>query len=245
MFDFLAPDFDERVQAIQTMREETKDAKDKRDAPIGPISHALQFVNGFDCPASKWTKEHLIRFQVIILKDLVAPYLFPQEFLPRDSDITMTTLSMDGFFIPTTERISQGQWNKDALSHFIFLFIMLLLRGGDRTPTPRNSPKHREILPRGAKESPNQNFVDTYTQAADAFFPSLVRVSSTATTSSPLSSTLSSQFRPSFSSSDSRPVVDYGPRETLSFILFLQFLSYLGTIEQKVNNNTNPVWIPW
>jgi hypothetical protein len=225
------------------MRTETKDTKDKIGNSLGPISHAVTCVNRFNCSASGWTKEHLTRFQIIVLNDLTANHLFPDEFIPSDSDSTMSALKSEGFFKVPPEAISRGGWKKDELFHFVFLYMMMLMRG-DRTPSPRTSPKIHDVLPRDAKEAAKREMVNIYAPGEQKLSP-LVYVVSGTSINSQQSSQVSSMFRPSLSTIDSRPIIDHGPRETLSFSLFHQFLSYLGTIEHRNAKGGTPVWIPW
>lgn len=235
---FLSPHLDKHVQAIQTMRDQTLGAKGLLNTDIGPISHAVEYVEDFDCSASGWGREHLTRFQIVVREGCFAPYLYPEQFVPDNTDNTIITLQSEGFFTPTAEKIGLGEWKQDDLSHFVFLYLMLLLRGGDRTQTPHHTPKLRNLFPLAAK-NPRDEVINAYSQTTGPFFPSIPRVSSSSDHSAP------SLYRPSMSSTDSRPIIDFGPRETLSFILFHHFLSYLGTIEQKVNKNACPLWIPW
>jgi hypothetical protein len=253
--EVLSSKFNAYAKAIQQMREETKDAKGPLNQPLGPIGHALETIKDFGRSASKWTEEHLTRFQVIVVDSQNATHLYPEEFFPTDNDSTMVMMKKDGFFNSTVKTISQGDWKKEKLYHYVFLSLMMLLRGGDRTPFPRTSPKIRATLPRDAT-SATSDILDMYYQAVEAerciqmYFPASWTIgpgssSSMSHRSSMAISRASSQLhRESMSTNNSRPVVDYGPRETLTHTLFHQFLSYLGTAEQQKGKSDIPLWIP-
>jgi hypothetical protein len=225
---------------IKTMREETKEEKDEIGNPVGPISDAIKRVKDFDCSASRWNDEHLKRFQVVVLKELDARYLFPEEYIPFDSDSTMKALKNDGFFSPTVKTIVYGEWKQDKLYHFVFLSIMQILRGGDRTPTPYTSPKTRIVLPRDSKLSAIEAMNDMYTATRNALLPELSRISSGST----MSTDQGSVYAPSSSTHQSKTIIDRGPRETLTFNVVHNFLCYLGTIEQQKRQKDKPTWIP-
>ena len=208
------------------MREEMREKKNRSGNPLGPISHAINAVKHFNCSGSAWTIDHLTRFQVVTLNEVVTADLFPEEYLPYDSDITMKALKNDGFFSPTAEAIALGEWKREKLFHFVFMTMMLILRGGDRTPTPRSSPKTRIELPRESKMLAKEEIAKLYSEANNILLPSLARVSSFSSEST------QSMYRSSFTSIESATIIDHDPREMLTFSLFYQFL-YIGTIEQQ------------
>jgi hypothetical protein len=115
--EVLSSKFNAYAKGIQQMRAETKDAKDHLNQPLGPIGHALQTGEGFDRPASKGTEEHLTRFQVIVVDSQNATHLYPEEYFLNDDDSTVVMMKNDGFFNPTVQTISQGDWNKEKLYH--------------------------------------------------------------------------------------------------------------------------------
>lgn len=222
------------VRAIQEMREATKNAKDFHNNPQGPISHAIENVKEFSVSSSEWNTEHLTRFQIIVLRDQISTYLFPYEYLLKDDDPAMMALATDGFFFPDASAIGNGTWDRSKLHHFFYLTLMLLRRGGDRTPTPRNSPKKRETHPRATKDDAREEILRILETVPEVNIhsPALSRISSNDSSVSSMSTTHSYQ----------KPVK--GPRETLTFMLLHQFLSYIGTIEVN-SNNSHPLWIAW
>jgi hypothetical protein len=216
------------VRAIQKMREATRNAKDFYNNPQGPILHAIQKFQDFPVSASEWDTQHLIRFEIVVFLGQVSTQLFPFEYLLKDDDPTMMALVTDGFFFPDASTIGNGTWDRTKLHHFFYLTMMLLLRGGDRTQTPRHSPQHREIRPRATKDYAREQILRMLNSGPET-------LSSVSSADSSVSSTSTDQ-------SYRQP--NKGPRETLSFQLLHQFLSYLGTIEMN-SNPSHPVWIAW
>src|SRR5947207_11359888 len=90
------------IDDIKQMRGNTKDAQHPLTGQRqGPIAHAIQHIPGFACSASEWTREHLTRFQIVVLQDQPPSYLFPDEYLIRDpNDLTMKALEDQNFFSP-------------------------------------------------------------------------------------------------------------------------------------------------
>lgn len=236
----LSPELNVDVAEIKAMREATKEAKDEAGNPAGPILDAIVKVKGFNCSAPEWGAEHLKRFQIVALNDVTARYIFPEEHLPSDADSTMIALKNEGFFNPTVQTITHGDWKQDKLYHFVFLSIMQILRGGDGTPTPRASPKVRVRLPRESKLAAIEEMDKMYTAVRDALLPPLSRISSGST----MSSIYGSEYVPSVTMANSKTIVDRGPRETLTFHLFHDFLTYLGTVEQQKRQKDKSLWIP-
>lgn len=217
------------------MREQTKHAKDFNNNPQGPISHAIENVKEFSVSASEWGTEHLTRFQIIILRDQVSAYLFPYEYLLEYDDPTMMALATDGFFLPDASAIGNGTWDRSKLHHFFYLTMMLLCRGGNRKPTPRNSLNNREILPRAAKDDAREEILRILDTVPEVNIPHSPTRSRSSSDYSSVSTT---------STTHSYGELVKGPRETLTFMLLHQFLSYLGTIEVN-SKNPHPLWIAW
>lgn len=152
----------------------------------------------------------------------------------------MKALKNDGFFNPTVKTITYGEWKQDKLYHFVFLSIMQILRGGDGTPTPRTSPKARVLLPRESKLATIDEMNKMYAALRDALIPPAPRISSGST----MSSIHGFQYAPSVSTVETMTVAGRGPRETLTFHLFHNFLTYLGTVEQQKCQKDKSLWIP-
>jgi hypothetical protein len=141
------------IDDIKHMRENAKDIKHPLTGQReGPIAHALRHIPAFARPASEWTAEHLARFQIVVLQDQASSYLYPDEYIITDNNDTMEALKDQKFFTPDEKHIGNGQWDHDYLYHLFFTDLMLLLRGGDRTPSPQTSPPRKSSQPRGAKE---------------------------------------------------------------------------------------------
>ena len=221
------------IDDIKQMRENTKDATRPLTGQIrGPIAHALQHVPGFACSASEWTSEHLTRFQIVVFQDQPSSHLFPDEYLITDNDKTMKALKDNKFFSPDENHVSNGEWDYDCLHHFFFTDLMLLLRGGDRTPSPRTSPPQKSMRPRDAKEEAQNEIKRVLESHAQAGSSAVSRTSMD-----------TDSYRPSMSSIRSHSLPDHGPRETLTYSMMHNFLKYLGTIEYKVMKNKIPLWI--
>jgi hypothetical protein len=212
------------VKTILDMREAAKLVQGFPNK--GPIAQASDDVK-FCVSASNWSAEHLTRFQIVVLREQIAPYLFPGEYLLLDEDPTMKALTADGFFVPDESAIRKATWDRSKLHHFFYLTLLLLHRGGDSTPSPHNSPQRQEAHARAAKDAAREE---------------ILRIVNTATETSPDASrsSMDSYRTTSTTSSSARP--DLGPRETLSFMYLHQFLNYIGTIEMN-SNNLRPLWI--
>jgi hypothetical protein len=230
------------VRAINEMRSEIRHAINPNGNILGSISHALDNVPGFGCSASEWTKQHLTRFQTLVLEGQVSSYLFPDIYMLEDTDDVMLALINDGFFDVEMTAVAHGQWNTDKLHHFFFLNMMVLLRGGDKTPTPRTSPRQQvESHPRDAKDLARSRIRETFMHRpslisdSTASLPGHARVPSMDSTDSSVSSMHSLQ---------SNTAVDYGPRETITFTLIHNLLAYLGTMEHKNSKSKGQLWIP-
>jgi hypothetical protein len=66
------------VRGIKLMRDEV-DTTPPHGRPYLPIDHALETIVGFECSASSWAQEHLIRLQVVVLEGQEDQQLFPAE----------------------------------------------------------------------------------------------------------------------------------------------------------------------
>ena len=204
---------------------ETKSEPERPQKPTGPIDHGMRTIKYFISSASDWTMDHLAYFQVIVLNDQPARDLFAAAFVLNDDDPTMTALRVDGFSTTQKRAIIQGQWDITRQYNPVFLSLMQLSRGGERTPSPHTSPPSRIDLPRPSKDV------------------ALARISGLEQESSSLSTTSDSIV--STSSSEGMSVVhDLGPRETLSFTLVHNLLTYLCTVEHRARPN-GPQWINW
>jgi hypothetical protein len=118
----------------------------------------------------------------------------------------MTALRVDGFFTTQMTSIIHGRWDTTKQYNPVFLSLMLLSRGGERSPSRRRSP---------------QIWIDSLSRAR--------------TTDSTVST-----FR-----SDGMSVAEnLGQRETLSFTLVHNLLTYLCTVEHRARPNS-PLWINW
>lgn len=225
------------IEDIRLMREDTRDSKHPHSGkPLGPIGDALQrdalqSTPTFAVSASEWTREHLTRFQIVVVQDRPSSDLFPDEYIIKDNDKTMKALKDQKFFAPDVKKIGNGEWDHDSIHHVFFTHLMVLLRGGDRTPRPPTSPPQRVMQSRDAKE---QAIYEIMRVNAN-------NVSSQSLPSRPSGG--SNPYRPSMSSIDSHPVVDYGPRETSTFTMMHDFLISLGTAEFKAKKSKFPPWI--
>ena len=113
---------------------------DPRDRPIGRIAQAVKEIKKFTTSGSEWTSQHLANFQIVVLDNQTAPHLFPGVFLVPDIDPTMTALRDDGFMTTDAGAIKHGLWDTTKPYNPVFLALMQLHRGWNRTPSPRMSP---------------------------------------------------------------------------------------------------------
>jgi hypothetical protein len=224
----------EYVRAIRDMRSHSKGLMDQSNQRIGPIAFAVDNIEGFKCSASGWSRQHLTRFQVIPVGDVVIDYLFPMEYLLEDTDETMIALENEGFFEVELADVQNGRWDTQKLFHFVFLNMMMLLRG-TAAPSPKTSPPQQIWShPRDAKELARSRIRETFLKNESPRTPSISRVSSGASTDSSISS---------MQSIYSNSSVDSGPRETLSFIFVHCLLAYLGTVQYNATKGDSPLWI--
>jgi hypothetical protein len=80
------------------MRDEV-DATPRADGlPYLPIDHALQTIPNF---ASSWTRDHLVRLQVVVLEGQRGQQRFPVDWAVRDDDKAVMKMMADGFFTPS------------------------------------------------------------------------------------------------------------------------------------------------
>jgi hypothetical protein len=101
----------------------------------------------FECSASSWTLEHLIRLQVVVFESQRNEQLFPAEWEVRDNDKALMTMDADVFFAPTADAVSKGKWDKEKPFHQFFLHLLQIQRAS-RTPSPRTSPRFRTMQTR-------------------------------------------------------------------------------------------------
>ena len=220
------------VDNIRTMREDTRDSKDPHSGlPLGPISHALQHISNFACSASEWTRDHLRRFQIVVLQDTPSSGLFPDEYIIEDNDKTMKALKDQKFFGPDIGKIGHGEWDQNSIHHDFFGFLMMLLRGDDRTPSPQTSPPQRIMEPRNAKERAIYEIMRANESSSSLLPPHP-------------SSGSSKSYTSTMSSVHSHSSVDYGPRESATFMMMQNFLMSLGTVEFKTMKKKTPLWMP-
>src|SRR5579859_1516059 len=141
------------VIRIKSMRDEVDATPPRADGlPYLPIDHAVETIPNFACPASSWTQEHLTRLQVVVLENQGDHQLFPEEWAVRDDDKAVMKMMADGFFAPTKEDVSNGEWDTTKPFHNFFLHLLQIQRAS-RTPSPRTSPKHRTMQPRLVKRT--------------------------------------------------------------------------------------------
>ena len=217
-----APDAD--VEMKDAERPETPNPYER---PAGHIALAIKEIKEFTASGSGWTSQHLAHFQVVVLDNQTVPHLFPGVFLIPDIDPTMTALREDGFISTDAGTIKHGRWNTSKPYNPVFLGLMQLHRGGPRTPSPRTSPPTRASVPRSAKEAARDSIKEIRDQL-----------------SSPAISTVSdSSFILSASEAMSL-TEDIGARETLSFNLIHNLLTYLGTVEHQKRPESQ-LWINW
>jgi len=215
------------VESDPTGAKNEPERPDRYQKPTGPIGNGMTTSKRLKSSASDWTTDHLAYFQVIVLNDQLARNLFGAAFILRDDDLTMMALRNDGFSTTQSRTISQGQWDTTGQYNPVFLTLMLLSRGGERTPTPRTSPSTRIDLPRASKDVA----LMTISEVEDETLP-LFRATTTDSTVS------------TFSSDRMSVVEDLGPRESLSFTLAHNLLTYLCTVEHRFRPNS-PQWINW
>jgi len=168
-FDAAVQTYEEKVQLYNTwlakqppemedVEGEFKDTENKperpdhRQKPTGPIEYGMRTINNFTSPASNWTADHLAHFQVIVLNNQLARDLFAADFLLHDDDPTMAALRNDGFSTTPERTILQGQWDTTRQYNPVFLSLMLLSRGRERTPTLHTSSQSRIISPRVSRD---------------------------------------------------------------------------------------------
>jgi hypothetical protein len=201
--------------AIMRMRESVDNEARPNGTPWdGPIDHALHTIRDFDSSASSWTEAHIARFQAVVLQDQRNEMLFPLNYAPSVDDKALKKMREDGFFEPTKNNITNGEWDQTKSFHYFFHDLLNLLRGS-RTPSPRTSPKTRNLFLRIAKdnakaslaEAVNSSFLQATPSTDSSYYPS----SMAASTGS----------------------VDRGPRETTSFMLLHHLLNYVAVVEQN------------
>lgn len=103
------------VSEIEGLRQSIRGAKDLRGNVLGPISHALETIKGFGCPASEWGAEHLRRLQVLIFGGQRPNTMFLDKFIPKRNDPVMKALENDGFFNSSAEDVIAGKWSSNKL----------------------------------------------------------------------------------------------------------------------------------
>jgi hypothetical protein len=217
----------EGVDGDSTDAKSEPERPDPYQKPTGPIGHAMRTIKNFTPSASDWTTDHLAYFQVIVLNDQLASNLFGTAFILRDDDPTMVALRNEGFCTTQKRSITHGQWDTTRQYNPVFLSLMLLSRGGKRTPSPRTSPATRIDLPCESKNV------------------ALTTISEVVDETSPLSRVTTTDSTVSMFSSDRMSVIkDLGPRETLSFTLIHNLLTYLCTMEHRARPD-RPQWINW
>jgi len=209
---------------VEMKDSERPGAPNPYERPTGPIALAIKEIEGFVASGSDWTTDHLENFQVVVLENQTPPGLFPGAFLTPDHDPTMTALREDGFLTTDAGTIKHGRWDTSKSYNPVFLWLMQLSRGGSRTPSPRTSPPTCVSVPRYAREIARDSINE-------------VRDSSS-------SSVSSSGSDSSFTSEAMSLTEDLGPRETLSFILLHNLLTYLGTVEHQ-KRPASKLWINW
>lgn len=225
--DILGPD-NFYVGLIQHIRENTREFVGLDGGKHGPISHALQTIRGFACSASGWTEDHLARFQVLVLPGQVAGAMFPREYALSAHDKTLQTIQTEGFFSATKSDIAHGTWPPKMYSNF-FIDLMHLLRGGNRTPTPHNSPKKREAYIKAAKRDANEA-VKAALAASRSWSSSNVGSDTVFSPGTALST-------------ESSSVVNLGNRETSTYSLMHNFLKYIAIMEHRTWPES-PLWCP-
>jgi hypothetical protein len=105
------------VLSIRSMRDEVDAAPPRSDGrPYFPIDHALETVPDFECSASSWTREHLIRLQVVVFKDQADELLFPAEWAVRDDDKTIVKMRADGFLLRRRMLFPSANGTRQSLS---------------------------------------------------------------------------------------------------------------------------------
>jgi len=206
---------DAYVDSIRQMRDRVDGTTRLDGLPYaGPIDHALDNIRDFECSASSWTQEHLIRFQAVVLEAQPNEQLFPIEYAVSVEDKALKKMEADGFFQPTKEDISKGAWDNTRSFHNFFSDLLHILRGS-RTPSPRTSPQLRNVYLRLAKENAKT---------------SLAQVVNSAFSESTISP--ESDYHPAASPmSVSGMTVDLGPRKTSSYMLMHNLLKYIAAVE--------------
>lgn len=199
---------------------------DPRERPMGHIAQAVKEIKKFAASGSQWTSEHLANFQVVVLDNQVPAHLFPSVFLVSDIDPTMTALQEDGFMTADAGTIKHGRWDTKKPYNSVFVTLMQLRRGGYRTPSPQSSPPQRTNLPRMPKDIPRNSIK----QIRDQYYTSTEPTSDSSFVMS--------------TAEDMSQIADLGARETLSFNLIHNLLTYLATVEHQ-NRPASPRWINW
>jgi hypothetical protein len=220
--DSLADNF--YVNSIRAMRSEVRRSVRSDGQPYsGPINHALENIREFDC--SGWTREHLIRFQAVVISDQLAHSLFPRQYAVGEVDKAFQKIQADGFFQLSKQDVARGLWDETKGYNNFFLDLLQILPGS-QTPTPRTSPKSRNIYLRIAKDNAKASLADALNSVASQ------RTGSGAS------------FSPgSLMITQSNSELDLGPRETTSYSLIHNLLKYIATVEFHLWPN-HPGWVP-
>ena len=121
------------------MRSEVYTVNDTYGKEQGPISHALDRIDNF-APASEWTPDHMLRFQVIVLEHQLDVAMFPKQYSVTDQDKTLTAAMKDDFFV-NRDFMDHG-WSQKLHSNF-FIDLMQLKESKSK-PISSSSTSLRE-----------------------------------------------------------------------------------------------------
>jgi hypothetical protein len=220
------------VADIIEMRRSIQGIDTPEGLQIGPISHALETIENFGSSASEWTRDHIIRFQVVCLMEQPASKMYPSQFLPGNDDPLMKAFDEEKFFDPTIDAVKVGDWKYDNLNNNFFLDLIQLLIGVDvRTIS---LPATRQPKPRESKSSVRQEIQKTIADPEN--HQHITRA--THGWQSP-----DSLFTADTASTDT--LIYWGPRETSTHSLFHNLLKSIASLEWDVDPLQEKMWLPW
>jgi hypothetical protein len=223
------------VADIIEMRRSIQGIDTPEGQQTGPIRHALETIDNFGCSASEWTKDHIIRFQVVCFVEQPASNMYPSQFLPRDNDHVTKALGEEKFFDPTKDDVKIGNWKYDNLNNNFFLDLMKLLISTD-SPTISLSTT-RQSKPRESKTSAGQDIQKIIAH------PDRHRPITRAIASHRLESPDSLFTADTINSTNT--LIYCGARETSTRSLFHSLLKSIASLEWDVDSRQEKMWLPW
>ena len=225
------------VSDIMETRKSIQGIDTSQGQQTGPIRHALENIINFDCPA-EWTRDHLLRFQVVCFVEQPPSNMYPSQFLPRRDDAVMRALEEESFFRPTKDDVKAGNWKYNNLNNNFFLDLMQLLIGAEG-PKFSLAASPRESTPRASKTSARQAIREIMAHPQRP----LRSIPSASGTASHGSESPDSRFAADTLNTNS--LVYWGPRETSTHSLFHNLLKSLASLEWDLDDVQDKMWLPW